>query len=362
MKKNSSVLLSNYILDRALDIQDVEKEEYFLSNVFYLSILLEKIVLHEHIIVRDFNSRDSDSKFYFEDRVKNDEILNYLSFNTYAFGIERPFDIEYAFDLMTTSFIFGEYFENSDRLPVIELQQIGYSVERNIPFIPDLSSQMRIALDVVDGINYEYTSQLYKRYDRIQNNFKSDILKLLVNGNNKPIFLPPITTIIFERARNTKEIFKVAFDLRNEFKEIRDVFSKYQSKIIDDSLSLNESLEALNILESDVNLIYPRNRYSIATKVKEWRGLTDLIRFLDGTSFTDISVITKLFLGKPMETIINKIKNRNVNYFVEFENDLQQVKNYGRLIQKLFKKDIRKNHIKIAIEEGFGNNILKKII
>jgi len=385
----SKVLLSKYIIHRSLEVTEdnIMSEKLFLSDILYLSIFLESFVLYDELCVVDipeikypselmdkiFSQKKIDSKDL--EYQLEEKLLLKNRFNTnptfYALGnyntpvkIIEPEVNQYhennykVFEKLEQ--FYGETAANS--YVAFDVDQIKFALSNDYSLILDYTSYMQKAIRYVDLTNKNRTSQLIKHYNIFSDSFQKELTTRLVQeGSNKPIFIPPITSVILNRAKKKENILKIALELREEFSKLRKAFREYEAKIVDDSLSIQESLNASYELENIIKQLFPKPDSPFVNKLTEWRDISDLVRLIDGASATDFSSFGKLFLGNPIKEIIRRIKRRKVKYLFKLRDDFIQIKNYGNLVQKIFNKEITEAHKKIAMDNGFKNALMKTL-
>jgi hypothetical protein len=143
-------------------------------------------------------------------------------------------------------------------------------------------------------------------------------------------------------------VASTVLQVREEFTALRTRVSKYENRIQDDSLSIKESLGALDELESAVGAVVGKGDASVATQISEWKDLTDLSKLLNGISVADAGSLTKIVLGIPAKILLGKLKKRKVSYLSSLRNEFLSIRNYATLAEKLFGREITKEHLEIV--------------
>jgi hypothetical protein len=77
---------------------------------------------------------------------------------------------------------------------------------------------------------------LLSHYEKLSNYLKSELQKLVNYGRPSILFIPPLASIVFNRANNFEHIIPITFELKEEFSSLRNVFNKFEENIYDDSL------------------------------------------------------------------------------------------------------------------------------
>lgn len=384
---SKKVMLSSLVLHRALALEEEEtwlasQHNTFLADILYLAVLLEKFVLHERLAVFDEQGVDRDilhltgvsrrdDEGSFRSRIAKSAFLNeLLAANAIEF-IEG--DLEAKSDqIVDVMFELSPEFEEFDDDASAYGRNRGYvassiveirsAFDLNYSFIPDQSADTRDALDYLNRQNNFNVSLLAQAYRRVSDDLRGDIMRLVNAGANKKVFLPPIPAIVLSRAAKPSDISRIAVELRHEFAETRNQFSEYERRICDDSLPIRESLDALNGLDSALVAITPRTATSLATSITEWRDLTDLSKVFDGLSTDEATSLIKMGLNMPMKLIAKKIKTRKVNYLSVMRKNFLNITGYGRLVERLFGRQISNGDFKVLREGGIGSGFTSYIL
>ena len=324
----SSVALSSHIFHRSMCLIEENSWERgsYLSDIFYLSILLEKFVIHDHLYVRmhtniDENTAmdmelldyDTDATTLISTRFARNEILAPL-LDANAFTFFEP-DVNICLDQCSeiidefSEFTGDEFF---DPYIAYNIWAMRHAFASGLPFIPDKTEYASIAFKLLFEQQTYRFSILEKVLSGINEDLRRQVRRLVDAGAGAKIFLPSIPAIIFDRSDKRSDIGRRALELRDEFSALRTIFHSYETQIRDDSLSLGESLSALNELESAVEAAYPSSESSLVTQVTEWRDLVDFGKWVDGVSSSDAVGSLKFVLGKPIQLAANKLKTRKV--------------------------------------------------
>lgn len=377
-------LISDQIVLGALNLfkdgNSLANKDY-LCRLFDLINLIEKLVIHEKIYVRDepglttnpnyewdINGKRIGGDLIFkenellENLIKKDPVLQSLSNELdKSFEIIRPKSVDNYLDILYDdydSMWFKPWFKDCDNNTIHRLRQFQYAIRYDFSFIADNHRETIEAFNILSYANNTVIDKLIKQYNDLDKYLNKEIQKLSIYGRPTTIYIPPITAIIFERAESIEDLIPLALEARQEFMDLRVAFRKYEDKIMDDTITLKESLNSLFELKSTVSTLYPENDKSMITQINEWRDLADLTKILDGVSTGDASSISKLLLGQPIKLLSDKIRKRKIGYLFKIKSDFLNIKNYSKLSLKLFKKEITSKHIEYAIEKGYGSKIV----
>ncbi len=375
----NTVVLPNLILHRALSISEGKSWEAdsYLIDALYLSMLLEKIVLHERLLVLDHPNYDEkyylvtggifrkDEENSIRARLANNPVLHKLADTNILEFVEPSFE-EDSKEIQKVMYEFRTSDEIEDYLnPYIAqcILDIRLALDMDYSFIPDQSDYTISALSSLDIRNLDYSNQLLNAYEKLNKSLHNDLKRLVRAGNDKRIFLPPISAIILDRAQNFENIIDIAIEVREEFSKLRNQFREYEIKIRDDNLPIRESLEALDDLESALKLICPESETSTAISITEWRELADLTKIIDGITVNDASSLLKTSLGVPVKIAARKLKLRKVRYLSVLKENFLDIANYGDLIQNVLGRNITSEHIRqlktSSISKGFSKYLFK---
>lgn len=214
-----------------------------------------------------------------------------------------------------------------------------YAANRRFSFISEISDISRSVIDIIDNQNIQATNKLLEAYETFSSQAQEDLRRLVLAGSNKRIFIPPISAIALSRSENLSDLGRITQELRDEFVDVRNNIVAYENRIADDSLSLKDSLSALNDLDK-LTMKLGQEYSKASMEVSEWRDLTNFAKLLDGGELGEYTSITSALLNKPAKLITDRIKDRKVRYLYNLKKNFYNIKNYGELIQKVFKIEI----------------------
>ena len=404
--KDSPIYLFQHILHRSLLLGNdnnytENQDKHFLTDVLYLSMFLENFVLQSKLVIKEFpNILTVDSPFevdnyyqmnlrtrtylpvFFEDEddyadtqiylpeIRNDDSLKFSkrilsnpilkNINVDDIALETP-NIQYAFQEL---FDLGEKLQEEslefDFYTVMSLNEILNALKNGNSIIPDKTNDTKLALEYSKYKNNNLTDLLTKIYQSIDSKASDDLSRVAQYGTSRKVYLPPITSIIFNESKDISDILKIAYQLRTEFKGLRYSFSQYENQLSDDTVSLGKSLEALNELEFYTSELTKNYKSRTIADISEWKDISNITRFLDGAiDAADSSSLGSMLLGKPLQYINQKIKTRKVSYLFDIREQFYSIENYGQMIDKLFNKKLSDFHIDMAKKEGFDLNIIR---
>ena len=363
-----------YDASNLFDYEDKELEKLKLSDVLNLSIILENLVLNDKIVIFD----DPYTSFNFQHRYdlagltapfEKKQIRDKIVSNPILNDFFKANLIQIVGGKQTYDELRMQFYDDVKDIETVDLwtdfgvdmglyPELIYAIQNNHPIIPHNSRTYKRTLKYVDDLNDVNTDLLIEEYNKVSESLSDEVKRLVKYGNRKTVYIPPISSLIFSRSETINDIVKNTIEIKEEFEKVRRTFAEYENTISDDSITLKESLSALNDLESIMNQINPKENSNFYSQISEWRDATNLIKLMDGVSASDASSITNLILGKPLKYATNKFKIRKVKYLFQVVNDFLEIKNYGNLIQKLFKFEIDKEQLQSAQYRGF--DILKK--
>lgn len=353
--KPSTVVLSSHILHRALclDDQNSWKSDYYVIDTLYLAILLEHFVLHDRILFNPETEIGYEAE-ELEDlqmpaRLRSSALFaqfaesGVIDFHQDSFVAQsnEEYDIAHEMGLVDDEF-------DVDMYLLMDLRAIRFAFNRGLAYVPDYSRTCVSAMSLLEQQRAQQSSLLQQTYTDISGELQVAVQRLVDAGSDKKLFIPPIPAIILDRATSAEDICRRAIEVRDEFSDLRTTFKNYEAKVRDDSLSLGESLNALDELERAVNAACPRSSESLSTKVSEWRDLTDASKWLDGISTSESGGILKLAAGKPLQVAASKLQARRVSYLSKLCKQFFRITNYGTLVQRVLGHDITDAQIQRA--------------
>jgi hypothetical protein len=189
-------------------------------------------------------------------------------------------------------------------------------------------------------------SLLFKAYAELSNSLRKEFEELQQYLKTNTVFVPPIMAMVLERASKPEDIVEIALELKDRFRPLREAFKEYEYKIGDPSLSLKNSLHAIKELKHSLEqLTSDQNTGNFI--VSEWRDGLSLLPDSDSLESIDTG-LTKVFLGKPLEWIVNRIKNRKIIGLFNLKKEFLNIQDYHRLIRKVFSHELKEQELKEA--------------
>ncbi len=356
LENKPSIVMNITILNNGTQCKPKDKyiEENYLFFFMNLSVLLEALILHEKIVVYDVSDFNSTSKIYDKDLqwFKSNSVIGpfiekglleikHVPSDKYMYQMEPVFDdmLEKGFDLDDAAYADSRIYD------FYQAKKLG------VGYLPDLTPISDVFIEYMSS-NYQMLQPLLiKAYNELSKRLESNIHRLKEAGSPKNIFIPPITAIILDQAKNYEQIGVKAIALRDELAPYRKKFTVYEKKIKDDSLPIKESLSALDSLEASTRLLLDTTSKYDLKRISEWKDLSSLIKVgLDEVTKNDAASLLQLFLGKPLSEISNYLKKREIVYLSVLKNKFMNLKDYGKLVDKTFNVSISRKHFNNAKE------------
>ena len=337
--------LFRHIIHRAL-LLDNEKNyadnNFFLSDILYLSMFLENLVIQPSLTVKEFPELkivDSPYKIDFYEQYDlrdktfipyyfDDEEDDFFERSKFSFEMSNEYFLK---ERIRESDLFKELigiqglnfvvpqvrmehkrvYELGKRLEdekgdfdvymAMSLNELEFAQEKDYLIVPDKSHEAQKALNYTKYRNPRITDEMINSYNSMSKSAIKDLLRLLQREKSisKQIKLPPVTSIALNESNSPTDLIKIALQMRTAFSDLRMAFQNYEEKVRNDSLTLAQRLDALNELEyftSEISKQYPQQS---RLNISDLSDFSNFGRLADGAmSATDGSSIAGTLMKK----------------------------------------------------------------
>lgn len=327
--------------------------EQFLS----LSVLLEAVVLHEELVTFQLPQVDENG----DERpvsvlATEDPLLGPLVTR----GVLRVIDIPWQ-DHTDATFVDFWRLESRNRRhggrttgqpptnrrdvdPVHvtnSLDQLRRARNAGMSFTPGLDDQSDFMLRYAQERGRTIQPLLIKAYAELDQAMAREIADLRTFGRSIPVYIPPITGVVLEGARDLDVLANVALRVRDEMAETRNRFVQYESVIRDDDRPLRESLSAARSLQASMEEITkPHGAFDIRN-IEEWKDMGTLIQAgLQGISTEDANGLFQFVVGKPAKEVGKYLKRREVLHLAGLRKRFLEIREYGSLLRTKLRMEL----------------------
>lgn len=363
---NYSIVVDNSLVRSA--VQCREPEEDFLVSGISLAMLLEALVLHDHIRILwpeehfiGVGQRSTYPEIYLSpEDLRSDPLLAPLI----EIGTITIETISQKRHFTEVSPIAGRLMDREERLerktPGIRLSfdpvyaaesvwQLKQADRSEASYVPNARRESEFVLWLMNRQQQRAISLLEKAYATLSEELRGMLQRLRAAGRQCQVYIPPIPAIILSRATSYDSLGLVAREMHLELEATRRAFAQYELTIRDDSLPIGESLAALDRLESGLQQLAEDQPYRAQLQVSEWKDVGGLLSAgLDGLELKDAGSLTGFLLGQPVKLLGRSARRRQAAYLPTVKKDFFKIAGYGRLLQACFKTDIGTSHIAYA--------------
>jgi hypothetical protein len=317
----------------------LQGEAFDFHKFLELTSYVESFVLYDKLNVLKVDLKNISNRLspFTLELIKNNSVFTDLEHRIVALEgkYERLF---YAFEGKTS------VINNSIELGELFLEATADEQYFSIPYHVPIET-LGTYLDAVQiEESYQVYSLLFKAYSEMSGALRKDFEELQHYLKSNTIFVPPIMAMILSRCSVPANFFEVMLDMKERFAPLRKAFKEYEDKICDPSASLRDSLRAAKELKSSVDqlrLVEQRNSEFI---LSEWRDGLSLLPDINSLESVDTG-LTKFFLGKPMEWLANRIKNRKIIGLFNLKKEFLNLREYNLLIKKLFSHELKQEDV-----------------
>jgi len=207
----------------------------------------------------------------------------------------------------------------------------------NYSFVPSIEDMRHIEPIIILKGKSKICSNIYNAYNVLSKATMNEIELLKSLGSPIKIFIPPIMSVILDRASLPKDIPDLILEMRKNSQKIRSNFKHYEETIKSEHSTLKENIKAVHELQA-VN----RN----LTDAYQKRDIINVAEFLNSLipkriwevnkEDLDFKNITSLLLKEPLESLSRRIKNRGIMYLIDLKSKFLEIKQYGNLIKKIW--------------------------
>jgi hypothetical protein len=180
-----------------------------------------------------------------------------------------------------------------------------------------------------------FAGQLQAAYEQLSSSLRESHRQRKEVGWPTEVFIPPIPALILNKVSAAREIPEAMLEMREKFKRVRGAFREYEQTIRDPTSSLREVDLAVDRLKEISETL--TKRYSTRDKlvVTEWLDVVDIVADVVKEG-VDPLAIGKFLLGKPLDLLRDYLRNRDIIYMLRMRKRFLDIRNYSRLIPKVF--------------------------
>ena len=179
-----------------------------------------------------------------------------------------------------------------------------------------------------------------KANDELKKYVKAQEERLRLAGRRIDLSLPPLVSVVLDRARKNG-LEDAIQETRKEFSPIRQRFTKYSRLISSDECTIEKSLKALDVLESDLRTISEFAEQKGSLRMLEWRPIATFIastiddpkELSSVKSWTDLAI--KL-LAMPVNAIQSYIRRRRIQPILEISSKVNRINHLSKLTTDTF--------------------------
>jgi hypothetical protein len=208
-------------------------------------------------------------------------------------------------------------------------------------FTPSIQDMEYIEPIIILKGKHRINSYIYNAYSSLSKATKDEIKSLKSLGAAIKIFIPPIMSIILDKATLPKDIPSLILEMRKSSQKIRDNFKYYEETIKRNGTSLKESVKAaheLQAINKSLSEVYKRREI---INIKEFINTLIPKKIWDiNKEDLDFKSITSFLLKEPIEALSRRLKNRGIMYFIDLKSKYLEIKQYGDLIKKIWNYDL----------------------
>ena len=166
---------------------------------------------------------------------------------------------------------------------------------------------------------------------------KSDVETLKQIGVPIKFYIPPLLSLVLEKVTKGAEFGEAVWDVRDEFRQVRSLISKYGILFQDTSQPLKVLLETRRKIFRDIELLSKSFEKSDRTGFKEWADvldtIPDILKDVEMGNIPKATVIAKL-LALPIEQLRSIILKRRYSSLFKTRRDFYNITDYANLLDK----------------------------
>jgi len=326
--------LKNLIFDKKFKIEDF----------FNICIISESIILHDNLFTynpytvellnSEFFPNENIFKLYNWDFIYRSDI-DIINHNLWKEQVVRLWQKEGK-----NKGIPGLYLETGCELFAIS-ELFNYS------FAPSIEDMRYIEPIIILKGKSKISSIIYDAYSTLSKATMNEIELLKSSGSPIKIFIPPIMSVILDRASSPKDILDLILEMRKNSQKIRSNFKNYEETIKSEHSTLKENIKAVHELQA-IN--------QSLTDAYQKRDIINIAEFLNSLipkkiwevnkEDLDFKNISSLLLKEPLESLARRIKIRGIMYLIDLKSKFLEIKQYGYLIKKIWDYELTYEDIK----------------
>lgn len=211
-----------------------------------------------------------------------------------------------------------------------------------VPYIPSI----KITSDYLHLINVNKSEYYFNALWQVYQNAvlyerKPFDAKISLSGL-RFLYIPPIASIIFEKASKPCDILSVLLEIRQLLKPLRDIYTEYKQIAANFDISHKEWAKNLVRMENSAKAFLVKNGYdnhhARPQTVIDAVQVVEFDKLSDGFDITDLSGkgLLKFMTKWPLEKIITEIRARKFRPLSKILKNYREITKQSKQIERLF--------------------------
>lgn len=147
----------------------------------------------------------------------------------------------------------------------------------------------------------------------------------------------PIASNIIQEANKPEDINKVALQMREEFKKLRNYMNEMQEEMLKEETSVDKKIKIYKEIEMLCNEIWPKKGEGWKTIFNSISGFLNVA--IEGSIMPSVGTtkgIVEYLVNQPYELLIRAMKRRKLRVLLEAEKNFLRSNNWSDKIAKIF--------------------------
>ncbi len=222
------------------------------------------------------------------------------------------------------------------------LEDIAFSETAHVKILPywdDINSFAKILQARQENF---YRPILGKVYSTLSQSLQTQVDEIRSFSHSDEIRIPPISSIIINKASNLKDIPEILLETRKKMAKVRHAFREYEAILQDTQRPLKTRLRVLRDIQLISTELSKPYDHIDSLHITEWADVWSLFEDLVGSDFSPSKLAGKL-LDKPLNYLVKRLRMRSAYYLFTLKHKALSSSSQLNRINKLFGQPVDKD-------------------
>jgi hypothetical protein len=161
----------------------------------------------------------------------------------------------------------------------------------------------------------------------------------------------PVAAWILREAHTKEDLVKVALQLRNDMKGVRQQLNDLQREMMDASNSVQSRIRHAREVRRVLAALDPKGPMDVKKEISSYSSIADSIKesILDNKDFT-IKKVADVMMSKPIEYLIDRFRNRKYRVLFNLKHKFLSDSGYHGKVCSVLGHDLGDSCVEISME------------